>query len=72
VVEVVSLATVELARPGPPPATAGTDRRYALHPRDKHIGVRIARKDIESSERLSRRRWVIEGTISWRHRSVPV
>ncbi|MFI1370057.1 IS5 family transposase [Streptomyces griseochromogenes] len=31
----------------------------------KHIGVRIARKGIESSERLGRRRWVIERTISW-------
>src|SRR5207247_1444617 len=27
--------------------------------------VRIARKGIESSERLGRRRWVIERTISW-------
>jgi transposase len=31
----------------------------------KHIGVRIARKGIESSERLGRRRWVIERTMSW-------
>ncbi|MET8129365.1 transposase [Streptomyces sp. NPDC005065] len=29
----------------------------------KHIGVRIARKGIESSERLARRRWVIERTM---------
>ncbi|MEU5759969.1 transposase [Nocardia sp. NPDC047648] len=28
-------------------------------------GVRIARKGIESSERLGRHRWVIERTISW-------
>jgi hypothetical protein len=27
-----------------------------------HIGVRIARKGIESSERLERRRWVVERT----------
>jgi transposase len=27
--------------------------------------VRIVRKGIESSERLGRRRWVIERTISW-------
>jgi hypothetical protein len=33
--------------------------------RGKRIGVRIARKGIESSERLGRRRWVIERTISW-------
>jgi transposase len=31
----------------------------------KHIGVRIARKGIDSSERLGRRRWVVERTMSW-------
>ena len=29
------------------------------------IGVRIARKGIESGQRLGRHRWVIERTISW-------
>ncbi|MER5349464.1 IS5 family transposase [Kitasatospora sp. NPDC002551] len=33
--------------------------------RGKRIGVRIARKGIDSSERLGRRRWVIERTMSW-------
>ncbi|MFD5548791.1 IS5/IS1182 family transposase [Streptomyces sp. CB02120-2] len=33
--------------------------------RGKRIGVRIARKGIESSERLGRRRRVIERTMSW-------
>ncbi|MFD6174374.1 IS5 family transposase [Streptomyces coeruleorubidus] len=33
--------------------------------RGKRIGVRIARKGIESSEQLGRRRWVIERTMSW-------
>src|SRR4051794_36393221 len=33
--------------------------------RDKRIGIRIARKGIESSERPGRRRWVIERTMSW-------
>jgi len=33
--------------------------------RGKRIGVRIARKGIESGERLGRRRWVIERTMSW-------
>ncbi|MFJ2277198.1 IS5 family transposase [Streptomyces sp. NPDC087866] len=33
--------------------------------RGKHIGVCIARKGVESSERLGRRRWVIERTMSW-------
>jgi transposase len=31
----------------------------------KRIGLRIARKGIDSSERLGRRRWVIERTMSW-------
>lgn len=39
------------------------DLRKWLH--SKRIGVRIARKGIESSERLGRRRWVIERTMSW-------
>ncbi|MFC3978798.1 IS5 family transposase [Streptosporangium jomthongense] len=33
--------------------------------RGKRIGVRIARKGTESSERPRRRRWVIERTVSW-------
>ncbi len=33
--------------------------------RSRGIGVRIARKGIESSQRLGRHRWVIERTISW-------
>ncbi len=33
--------------------------------RDRGIVVRIARKGVESSDRLGRHRWVIERTISW-------
>lgn len=33
--------------------------------RNRGISARIARKGIESSERLGRHRWVIERTISW-------
>lgn len=33
--------------------------------RGNHIGVRIARKGTASSERLGRRRWGIERTMSW-------
>ncbi|MFI6484925.1 IS5 family transposase [Nonomuraea sp. NPDC050663] len=33
--------------------------------RGKRIGVRIAHKAIESSQRLGRHRWVIERTMSW-------
>ncbi|KAB1977784.1 IS5 family transposase [Streptomyces triticiradicis] len=39
------------------------DLRRWLH--SQQIGVRIARKGVDSSERLGRRRWVIERTISW-------
>ncbi|MFJ4671472.1 transposase [Kitasatospora purpeofusca] len=38
--------------------------------RGKRIGVRIARKGIESGERLGRRRWVIERTMCATRRSV--
>jgi transposase len=33
--------------------------------RQRGIAVRIARKGIESSEKLGRHRWVIERTIAW-------
>jgi transposase len=33
--------------------------------RDRGIGVRIARKGVESGEKLGRHRWVIERTIAW-------
>lgn len=32
---------------------------------DRGIGVRIARKGIEPSDRLGRHRWVVERTFSW-------
>ena len=34
----------------------------------RHIKIRIARKGIESSERLGRHRWVVERTIAWLNR----
>jgi transposase len=40
--------------------------RRALHRRG--IRCRIARKGIESSERLGRHRWVIERTLAWLNR----
>jgi transposase len=36
--------------------------------RRRHIQVRIARKGIDSSERLGRHRWVIERTLAWLNR----
>ncbi len=37
--------------------------RWALHKRG--IKVRIARKGVESSEKLGRHRWVVERTLAW-------
>jgi transposase len=31
----------------------------------RHIRVRIARKGLDSSERLGRHRWVVERTLAW-------
>jgi transposase len=33
--------------------------------RRRHIRVRIARKGIDSSQRLGRHRWVVERTLAW-------
>ncbi len=33
--------------------------------RERGIRHRIARKDVESSQRLGRHRWVVERTVSW-------
>ena len=55
------------------PATLHADKGYD-YPRcrqalsRRHIQVRIARKGIDSSERLGRHRWVIERTLAWLNR----
>jgi hypothetical protein len=36
--------------------------------RARHITPRIARRGIESSEKLGRHRWVVERTLAWLHR----
>ena len=36
--------------------------------RRRHIQVRIARKGVDSSQRLGRHRWVIERTLAWLNR----
>jgi transposase len=57
-------------RPRKRPAKLHADKAYdsrrcrqAL--RRRHIAGRIARKGIESSERLGRHRWVVERTLAW-------
>jgi transposase len=60
-------------RPGRPrvrPAKLHADKAYHIprcraYLRRRGIGLRVARKGIESSERLGRHRWVVERTISW-------
>jgi transposase len=55
-----------LIKPGKVPADKAYDRddlRRWL--RGRRIAVRIARRGIESSQRLGRHRWVIERTMSW-------
>lgn len=52
------------------PAKLHADKAYDIAElrgwvRRRGMAVRIARKGIESSERLGRHRWVIERTISW-------
>lgn len=40
--------------------------RQAL--RRRHIKIRIARKGIDTSQRLGRHRWVVERTLAWLNR----
>lgn len=55
------------------PAKLHADKAYDI-PRcrraltRRRIKIRIARKGIESRERLGRHRWVVERTIAWLHR----
>ncbi len=57
-------------RPRKRPATLHADNAYdsaALRQalRSRSITPRIARRGIDSSERLGRHRWVVERTLSW-------
>jgi transposase len=56
-------------RPGKLHADKGYDLprcRQAL--RWRHIRIRIARKGIDSSQRLGRHRWVVERAVAWLNR----
>jgi transposase len=57
-------------RPRKRPDKLHADKAYdhATHRRtlrDRGITPRIARKGVESSERLGRHRWVVERTLAW-------
>jgi transposase len=64
---------VHSGRPGRPrrrPVKLHADKGYdyprcRLSCRQRGIQSRIARRGIESSERLGRHRWVVERTIAW-------
>ena len=55
------------------PAKLHADKGYDFErcrraARQRHIRPRIARRGIESTQRLGRHRWVVERTLSWLHR----
>lgn len=61
-------------RPRRRPATGHGDKAYDAEKhraalRRRHVRPRIARRGVESRQRLGRHRWVVERTLSWLHRS---
>jgi transposase len=57
-------------RPRKRPGKLHADKGYASREnrallRRRGIGCRIARKGVESGERLGRHRWVVERTLAW-------
>ena len=62
-----------VGRPRKRPTKLHADKAYDSKPlleelRRRSITPRIARRGVESSERLGRHRWVVERTISWLNR----
>ena len=60
-------------RPRRRPAKLHADKAYDSRAcrawlRARHIQPRIARRQIDSSERLGRHRWVVERTLAWLNR----
>ena len=56
-------------RPSKLHADKAYDSRWARRVcRNRNIIPRIARRGVESSERLGRHRWVVERTFAWLHR----
>lgn len=57
-------------RPRKRPAKLHADKAYDIpalraEVRRRGIAVRIARKGVESSQRLGRHRWIVESCLSW-------
>jgi transposase len=77
-VSVYDLSTLTHSR-GRDPDKLHADKAYDIPRcrralRQRHIKVRIARKGIESSQRLGRHRWVVERTLAWlaKHRRLTI
>ncbi len=69
-VDAVPLIRTPTGRRRKRPAKLHADKAYDLPRcrrflRRRHITVRIARKGIDSSQRLGRHRWVVERTLAW-------
>jgi transposase len=58
------MATAASGRTSCRPTRPTTSRAVAARSY-RHIRVRIARKGIDSSEKLGRHRWVVERTLAW-------
>jgi transposase len=69
-VEAIEPIKRPLGRPRKRPAKWHADKAYAAqrcreYLRRRGSACRIARKGVESSERLGRHRWVVERTLAW-------
>jgi transposase len=66
----IALVKGKRGRPRSRPDKLHADKAYD-YPRCRHflrkrgIKARIARRDVESGERLARHRWVVERTLAW-------
>jgi transposase len=73
IVDHISPIRGRVGHPRRRPAKLHADKGYASRAnrralRQRGIQPRIARKDVESSTRLGRHRWVVERSFAWLHR----
>ena len=70
---VVAVSGRRRGRPRKRPDKLHADKAYRSRKnqallRARHMQSRIARPLVDSSERLGRRRWIVERTLAWLHR----